>query len=127
MAEAVRNLQTLTALNCAACSMEFAIPSDFMERRRQDHKEFYCPSGHINIYKGETEKERLQRELIVAQRRAEMEATGRREAERQAKRATTAKRKLMERVNCGVCPHCQRTVSQLAAHIKTKHPGVIRS
>lgn len=30
---------------CAKCGFEFAIPSSFLERRRGDGKQFYCPSS----------------------------------------------------------------------------------
>lgn len=113
---------------CCNCGIEFAVPSDFDKRRREDHKSFYCPWGHSQSYTGDSTEQKLRRELAEAQRQRD-EAQRRIEFEKNdaiaARRvATTAKNKLKRiehRVNCGVCPHCQRTFKQLAAHMKSKH------
>ena len=115
------NQTSLFALNCASCGIEYAIPQDFVDRRRADHAAFYCPAGHSNVYQGLSVAENLRIELAAANRRTEMEANTRRAAERDAKAAKRKLRTLTHRVECGVCPHCQRTFKQLAAHMKAKH------
>jgi hypothetical protein len=117
---------------CCNCGIQFAMPADFQARRRDDHEWFYCPRGHKQHYTGETETARLRRELQAV--RAEAERTqaylnSRICAEKSAAngaaiRAGKAKAKLartLERIGAGVCPHCQRTFKQLAAHMKCKH------
>lgn len=47
-------------LNCASCGIAFCITDDFERRRREDHKGFFCPSGHSNHYPQKTEVEKLQ-------------------------------------------------------------------
>jgi len=51
---------TLSTLQCAGCSMTFAVPEKFMEDRRDDHGAFRCPRGHSNHYPQESAEERLQ-------------------------------------------------------------------
>lgn len=71
------------------------------------------------------------RQRDQANRDAEQQRKSREWAESQARganiaagKAKAARRRLEHRVNCGVCPHCRRTVKQMAAHIKSKHPDV---
>ena len=40
----------LEVLLCAACSMPFSVPADFIRRRREDGKPLHCPSGHTNYW-----------------------------------------------------------------------------
>lgn len=37
-------------------------------------------------------------------------------------RVTTESAKLKKRASAGICPCCNRTVSQMARHMKSKHP-----
>lgn len=40
----------MIAIECANCSVVFSITEHYLQRRRQDHAEFYCPNGHTNVY-----------------------------------------------------------------------------
>lgn len=129
---AVTAVLPLESICCASCAMEFAAPARFIADRRSDHKNFYCPAGHSNWYPGKSEKEQLQQQLEAERQRANRAESARKWAEQQAKNARVsagmhkaAKKRLEHRVNCGVCPHCQRTFKQLAAHIKSKHPKAV--
>lgn len=42
---------------CCNCGMHFAVPVDFQNRRKEDHKTFYCPSGHGQAYTGKSQCE----------------------------------------------------------------------
>ncbi len=117
-------------LHCANCGLQFGMTSDFEERRRNDHGNFYCPAGHSNVYLGKSKAERLQDQLNTKERELAAEIERRRRAEHQveaeqfktrAERA--AKTRLQNRIGHGVCPCCQRTFKQLAAHMKAKHPN----
>jgi hypothetical protein len=61
-------------VNCASCGIEFCLPRDVYERRREDHETFYCPSGHRNHYlRGLSPKEKRIAELErLAARRLEI-------------------------------------------------------
>jgi hypothetical protein len=113
----------LETQTCGACGIEFAAPKSFFDERRKDHKKnWYCPNGHARIFTGETEAERLAREL-----EAERNAAARLRADLGAKtKSVIALRgqvtKSRKRAAAGVCPCCKRTFRQLAAHMGMKHP-----
>ncbi len=115
---------------CVNCGVQYGVTADFDEERREDKRSFYCPNGHPMSYT-ENEADRLRRERDnlkqqmgrveserdQAWRAVEKEAEKRRVAEKELKRT-------QRRVHAGVCPCCNRTVSQLARHMKSKHPDV---
>lgn len=118
----------LETIPCSACGIRFGMPHDFVEARRGDKRQFYCPNGHILSYH-ESEADRLRRERDrLKQNQARLEELFNREHEaRQAaeRRISAAKgqiTKLKTRAAAGVCPCCNRTVSQMARHMKSKHP-----
>ena len=123
---------SLTSDTCYLCGIEFAMPTSFRQKRLEDGQNFYCPNGHDQHFT-ETAVQRLQKLLDAEKRRVEVEASQRRMVESQLSgvriqlgKKTHALQRLTRRVNAGVCPHCQRTVSQLARHIQTKHPQAVK-
>jgi hypothetical protein len=132
-AQPITRIETLANETCCSCGIAFAVPVDFQRRRLADHEWFYCPSGHKQHYEGKSEVDRLKDQLEAERQRTARAEESRRWAETAAKgariaegRAKAAKKRLEHRVNCGVCPHCQRTFSALARHIKTQHPQVVK-
>ena len=120
--------ERLHVLQCAACDVTFGITADYEKRRRSDHKGFMCPSGHSNVYKGESEEERLRRENARhVQNRAYLEDIIRQKEKRaeDEKKRSSAYRgqvtRIKNRVAAGVCPCCNRTFSNLARHMSTQH------
>ncbi len=59
--------QRMVLMHCANCGVPFAVTTDLEQRRRNDHADFWCPNGHTNVFKGETDAERLARQLKYAQ------------------------------------------------------------
>lgn len=125
----------LQAIDCCECGIEFAMTAAFIHTRKTDQVSWFCPNGHKQFFpKGETAEQRQIREL-KAQAESERQRANRAEESRKwaetnakgarisAGKALAAKRRLEQRVRCGVCPHCQRTFKQLAAHMKSKHGG----
>lgn len=116
---------TYEIIDCPTCGIFFAVTEEFEKRRTNDGKSFYCPHGHSMSY-GDTTRDKLKREqektarLVsqLDQKRAALEYTERRR--RAVKGQLT---KVKKRVANGVCPCCNRTFSDLAAHMSTKHPG----
>ena len=53
----------MRVIQCANCHLPFAIPSRFEEDRRSDHKEFYCPKGHVQFFPGKSDEEKLKEKL----------------------------------------------------------------
>lgn len=108
---------------CCKCGMCFAMTRDFMDRRRKDRAMFYCPAGHAQHYTGETEEQRLKRELERQQQITEAERARAARIERERNQVAKAHHRMRQRVFNGVCPCCNRTFQNLMAHMKTEHSG----
>lgn len=118
----------LKIINCANCGMVFGITQEFQDRRRKDHEGFSCPSGHSNVYNGENDEEKLRREnQRLVQNRAFLEDQIRErdvKIKHERKRAIAFRghaKRIKNRVAAGVCPCCNRTFSNVAKHMATKH------
>lgn len=109
---------------CGVCGIAWSAPKVFMDECRKEGKDktFYCPNGHPRVFK-ESEADEVRRELnrakqLLAQRDDEIVA------ERNRVKAEQKKvKKLTARAASGVCPCCNRTVRQMALHMKNKHPS----
>lgn len=108
---------------CGVCGIAWSAPKVFMNECRKEgkNKTFYCPNGHGRVFK-ESEADEVRRELnraqqLLAQRDDEILAERKRVHAEQKK-----VKKLTTRVSAGVCPCCNRTVRQMALHMKNKHP-----
>jgi hypothetical protein len=38
------------AVSCAVCTVWFGLTPTMVARRKDDHKGFFCPNGHSNVY-----------------------------------------------------------------------------
>jgi hypothetical protein len=129
---------TLAIIHCCheKCGVPFGMPENWINSFKKTHNEFYCPAGHSNYFPGKSKEERLADDLAEAQRKLTQEkcavvnlreSLGRTQSERdrQARLKRENARKLKRvcvRVSHGVCPCCNRTVRQMAAHMASKHP-----
>lgn len=103
-------MKNFKEITCYSCGCLFALESEFNRYRVNDKKSWYCPNGHIQNYIGETEAEKLKKQLAAeTSRRAAAEA-----------REQAAERKL-KRISNGVCAECNRSFVNLQRHMKTKH------
>lgn len=111
---------------CCSCGMKFAMTSDFMRRRRDDHALFYCPAGHNQYYYGKTEAQKLKEQL--EQRAAEVARLNVRAVDAESKlgRVARAHKKMRKRIANGVCPCCNRTFQNLLRHMQTEHPDMTK-
>jgi hypothetical protein len=120
---------TYYVTHCCQCGMPFAMTKDFHERRREDHKLFYCPRGHSQHFTGKTaeqkERDHLKWLLERAERARDANERDRRCAKAKATRAINEKKRIEERMANGACPCCNRHFKNLSRHMKTKHPGVV--
>jgi hypothetical protein len=95
---------------------------------RDTGAEFWCPNGHNLVFR-KTEAEKLRDQLAAAkgredQLRARVTSLDS-EVEHQRKRVQGyqgALTKTKKRVGNGLCPCCNRTFKDLAAHMESKHP-----
>lgn len=111
---------------CITCGVIYTGPQALLKNQREKGGYHTCCNGHSQGWskeQSENEKTRRERDRLkqqLAQRDDEIRAKERQiEAER--KKATKAKK----RNAAGVCPCCNRTVGQMARHMKTKHPTFI--
>ena len=128
MAVGALRLGNYEEITCCNCNTAFCMEVGLYKNRLDDHKLFYCPNGHPQHFMGEREVDRLKRQLEQKQREVEFEQRMKIDARRKllgqkiaTGKAKAARTRLLHRVECGVCPHCQRTFKQLAAHMKAKH------
>lgn len=115
---------TLVIEECCNCHTRFAMTEELQDQRRRDHKSFYCPNGHGQSYVGETEEQRLRRQLDSARMdrtwyRDQLEASERSKAAIKG-HLTRARNKIAN----GVCPvgNCRRHFDNVQEHIASEHP-----
>lgn len=120
---AVLNVQTqLRAVSCYSCGTTFGMESRFYADRVRDHADFYCPNGHRQHFIGETEAERLKRQLEAERNRVEF-LKREVQSERRSRSAMRGQlTKTRNRIAKGVCPCCNRQFADLHRHMTTKHP-----
>lgn len=115
--------------DCANCGVIFGMPVEIEERRRDDHRTFYCPNGHSLHFSGPTKAEKdaaaakARADRLAAALRAEQDQSD--AARREAAEAKASEVRLRWRVGNGVCPCCRRTFPALASHVATKHPEFV--
>ena len=120
---------SLTAMDCPACSIVFAVPDRLDKERREDGKTFYCPNGHSMSYSGEIHQLRESLRKAEADRTWYEKRTQQAiEDEAAARRSLSAVRgqvtKLKRRAVAGTCPFgCRRHFVNLERHVATKHEG----
>jgi hypothetical protein len=112
-------------IECASCAMPFAVIERFETDRRKDHSSFYCPAGHSNFFSHKTDEEKLREQVKDLQAAKDFEQQQRRAADAEAERLRKAVKRAKKRTANGICPCCHRTVKQMAAHMKTKHPEYV--
>lgn len=115
---------------CYKCKEPFGIERSTRQVLLRSHANFYCPHGHAQHYlEGESEETKLRRERDrLKQQMAYKEdqlREARERADREKRRANGYKghaTRMTKRAKAGVCPCCNRTFKQLAAHMANKHP-----
>jgi len=117
----VKTETELAVHTCPSCYVLYAVPKVMTERKERDGGDWYCPNGHAVKY-SEPESTKLRRERdLLRQQLAEKDDEIRNI--RNQRNAETAKlANLQKRSAAGTCQCCHRTFSQLARHMKTKHP-----
>jgi hypothetical protein len=112
----------LTALQCQTCGVWHAIPKAMHDNCVEEGGFWHCPNGHQRGYReGRKEREavRLERDRLK-QRVSELNDTI--ALERASKEAAAKKvKQLQKRAKAGVCPCCNRSFANMAAHMKTCH------
>lgn len=123
------------------CSIRVAVPQELRQYQLDTHNDggqfaLFCPLGHKFVPSGETDVDRLKRELAQAERSADYhrgEAKRARERNQLERRRTAAAKgqltKMRNRVARGVCPDgsCHRSFTNLHDHVATMHPELLET
>lgn len=120
-------------VNCGECGGVYGILEQVREQKHRDGACWACPYCRTRWgYSGKGENARLKRELKQKQRaldiqrkRTEWAKEEARHNERRRRAEKAAKTRIKNRIANGVCPCCNRTFKQLAAHMKNKHPDFV--
>ena len=108
-------------LECATCGCSFGLTELYEKNRREDHVGFYCPNGHSNVFRGESDADKYKRLMEQAQSRVNSLQVQVESVQRSKDRVERTLKTMKKRAAVGVCPCCNRTVSQLARHMQSKH------
>lgn len=125
----------LETKTCPVCGIVYAAPSTLFQEIRSDEKMsargWWCPNGHNLCFK-EKELDALRRERDRLKQDAARLEDEARTTRMKLAAAVTARdkaealtRKVKKRAEAALCPCCNRSFSQLARHMKSKHPDVL--
>lgn len=118
---------TIEVHHCGTCGVIFGFEEKWAEARRSDKASWYCPNGHVFSWNGRPEVYELRDKLAAEKKRV----TATRELLHAEERSHSATRghltRTKRRVANGVCPCCNRTFKQLAAHMERQHPGYVET
>lgn len=116
----------MTKVELVCCGSIMMIPSFMDAKWREDGRKFYCPicRGELSyrtsrVAKLEAANKRLEEERDRARRSAEFERNSRIAVQGHLTRAK-------KRAAAGTCACCKRTFSNVARHMKTKHPEFVK-
>jgi hypothetical protein len=120
----------LESTTCCKCGIVFAFDGRLMQERMRDHQTFYCPHGHPLHFGGESDVEKLKKQLKLERQNADQlraevafQRDQRESAERSLRGTKAALTRTKKRIAAGVCPCCTRNFQNLAEHMANKHPG----
>lgn len=121
--ETVELVRVTIGLHDDGCGHSFYMTRDHYDACKDYKRGWFCPiCGKSRVFTGETKIAKLEKELATEKKRKEWAEQEARLSREQAEKAERSKARLQKRVKNGVCPCCHRTVSQLARHMKSKHP-----
>lgn len=126
---AVEATTRLNTILCGECGGVYAISEKYRQTKQQDGGYWSCPYCKCTWGYGESEIDRLKKEMESEKKRTEW---AKQDAKNQRERAETAeakergqraaKTRIKNRVANGVCPCCKRTFQNLLGHMKNQHP-----
>lgn len=126
----IEAIVTIESVTCGKCGIVFGLEQGFLQSRQRDHKTWWCPNGHGRAYLQETAEEKAKAEAKRARENAEWYRQAWEESRAEAKRTENSLRttkghltRVKNRIEAGVCIHCNRTFQALAKHMQSKHGG----
>ena len=122
------SMQTLVAIDCPACGLMFGITDDYERRRRDDHREFKCPAGHVQYFPQKSELESARADA----KRLKADLEWERMRVENWKRSCAAQKGQVTRIRNmiakGICPvqGCRRNFDNVREHMANEHPDYHR-
>lgn len=111
----------MTDMECGECGIQFSVPEMWRAEKKRNGGSWYCPNGHSRVY-SESDADKYKRLLAEETGRHDRTLAQKNEAQHEAAAAKADLARAKKRAKHGVCPCCNRTFKQLAAHMKSKHP-----
>lgn len=126
-------MTAMTAKLCPVCGIEYHVPSAWeREQKRLGGKGgWWCPNGHQRVYRTSdeddlrAERDRLKQDAAYKDDRIRELQVSSAIAWRKVSAAKGQITKIKKRASNGICPCCNRTFSDLARHMGTKHPNYV--
>lgn len=119
---------TLESQSCWNCGGTYALNAHFVNTRREDGKSWHCPYCEKGTRFSETESEKLKKEVeyqknrVIAEQQCHDQTKAElRETEQRRRAEKGAKTRIKNRIERGVCIHCNRSFQDLQRHMATKH------
>jgi hypothetical protein len=115
---------------CPICGINYAVDQTVMTYKQglpkgHENGSWHCPNGHSLVFR-ESDLDKWRREAEQArQENARLNDLAVAEG-RRADRAEREAKKVKKRAHAALCPCCNRSFSQLARHMKAKHPEVVQ-
>ena len=123
---------SLTPKLCRECGGVYALAKGYTEQRRIKGGGWHCPYCDTNWHYTETDNMRLQRLLKEQEKLTAIEKQRTTDALAEAKHFRKSRdcmkgqiTKIKNRVQQGVCPHCNRYFKNLHRHMQSKHKQVL--
>lgn len=121
-------METLVTTHCW-CGIALAIPSNLHRIANDEGKKVYCPLGHTFVYGNSYREQLAEAERTIAEEKRRAKATKdlllhEERSHAATKGHLTKAKNQVQRVEHGVCPHCNRTFQNLARHMQSKHEEV---
>lgn len=120
----------LVAVDCGECGGTYAINERYNRQKQENGGTWNCPYCKVSwgYVKSEVTKlkEKLEAEYqrrMREQQKHDQTKAALKDTENQRRAEKAAKTRIKNRVASGICPCCNRTFKDLAAHMATKHPS----
>lgn len=119
----------LRVMDCGTCGTPFAMPETLYDTCYREGGFWSCPMGHRRGWtEGQEARDKASLKNRLAKAEQERDSAVKRKEWAEMDAANKAKElsRLKKRTAAGVCPCCNRTFKQLAAHMKRKHPDAAK-
>lgn len=128
MSSLIASTTDLVIVRCW-CGVQHAVPETLRQEQLREFNDgrkpigIYCPLGHSHVPVGQTECDRLQRELDAKVARTDQLRASLRDTQASLSATKGVVTRIKKRVGHGVCPCCQRNFANLRRHMEKKHPA----